>query len=321
MKCVACDSEITINIAKINGFEVFKCKDCGLIYTHPLPEDEVLNRFYQGFLFEKPERSQIQNAIPKKQKELSELFGIKISELAGKSFLDFGGGTGLSWIAAKEAGMNAYYYDIDEQAKQFVITEFGLDNSQIIENIQNCEMKFDFILSDNVIEHVKNPLEFIDTLYGLLSPGGVLIIKTPRASNTESLFVYAIWGMVYLKKAIYGNGILKALKATFVHRYWHCEPPRHLYGFTDSSFRSLVTKTTASEAEMRITSYLLNPVKNSFAWVLSHIPNKFLMCLAMLFFLPVIIAEIPVIIVRYILISLKLISLAGMTVKIVKPLI
>ncbi len=320
MKCVACHSEASIKISVINKFDVYKCRNCGLIYTSPLPDDEVLNSFYQGFLFEKPQLSDIKNQIPKKKKELKRIFDFSSFDLSQKNFLDFGGGTGLSWIAAKEIGLDAYYFDIDKQAKEFVVSNFGLDELHSIDNPNESEKKFDYILSDNVIEHLKNPVDFVQNLYNILNPGGQIVIKTPRASNCESFFIFSVWFLVYFKKAVKENGLLNGLKSTFVHRYWHCEPPRHLYGFSDLSFKKMFEKTIANEARVSVSSYILPAFKFSIGDVLLHVKNPILRYVLLLIFLPVIILELPVIGLRYLLISLKLISLSGMIVKIEKPI-
>jgi SAM-dependent methyltransferase len=318
MKCVACNNEITNSICTINSYDVYKCPNCGLIYTYPLPDDETLNSYYQGFLFEKPNLEKLNLSIPAKKLELEQLFDLNKNGISAKSFFDFGGGMGLSWLAAKNLGLNSYYYDIDGEAREFVISNFGLDNEHILTNLESNSSCFDYILSDNVIEHVKDPHEFIRRLYNLLNPGGLIVLKTPRASNFETFFIFTVWFLVYLKKAFSGNNLKKALSSVFVHRYWHIEPPRHLYAFSDKSFEKIIESVLPAGVNYSIDSYRLPVFKFSLVDVLMHIRNRFLRTLVIILLLPLIIAELPVILLRYLLVVTNLLSLSGMVVRISK---
>ena len=47
------------------------------------------------------------------------------------------------------------------------------------------ENKFDFITSQDVIEHTESPKDYFNTLANLVQPGGVLAIGTPNASKVD----------------------------------------------------------------------------------------------------------------------------------------
>jgi SAM-dependent methyltransferase len=283
-----------------------------------MPDDKTINEFYQGFLFDKPNVAKLKSKIPSKKNELLKTIGLKEKDCKGKSFFDYGGGTGLSFAAAQACGFDAYYYDIDSQAIEFAKENLGLKPENIISNPENETKKFDVILCDNVIEHVKEPKQLLRFLFGKLNEGGILVLKTPRASNIETAFIFSVWGLVYFKKSLFENGLATALKSILVHRYWHAEPPRHLFSFSDKSMMIMAQESCGLDCAVEAASYEIPFFKYSIGDVLLHIRNPFLRFFILIMFLPIILLEIPVIILRFMLVKLKIISLAGMTVRIVK---
>ena len=150
--------------------------------------------------------------------------------------------------------MDAFYYDLDKEAKTFTEDKFGLSPEKTIENINHCENKFNYIFSDNVIEHVKKPDEFLRDLINQLEDGGILVIKTPHASNTELLFNPIISIKGYFLKALRYNSLKKAILA-WVERYWSCDPPRHLYSFSKNSLKYLMANFDNEDLQYQILYY------------------------------------------------------------------
>ncbi len=240
-KCPCCNSDKTYNILNIDRYTIFKCKFCKLIFSTPFPTNEELKLFYQGFLFNQPNLNTKDKLIRTKKNYLQNIFNTENMNLSGKTFLDYGGGTGLSFKAASELGLDSYYFDLDEEAIQFVKEYFNLSENNLIKDLMSCNITFDFILSDNVIEHVTDPKSFVLDLYNKLNKEGALIIKTPNAGNTDFLFYPFSIIPNYFIKIIKYNSVLKSINAMF-HRYWHCEPPRHIYSFSKKSIKEICNK-------------------------------------------------------------------------------
>jgi len=234
--CPICKENESPILLDWKEYHIHKCSSCKLLFTLPLPSDETLQSFYQGFMFKTPESHTIQKEVAGRKKELTRLFDLK--EGKHKSFLDYGGGTGASLRAAMDLGLDAYYYDIDEPAKQFCIDHFGMQNDQIIDSLEGSNMQYDYIFTDNVIEHIKDPIAFTTSLIQKLKPGGRLVIKTPNGGNTEIYFNPLMAIFQYLKSSLKYNSFFKSLR-TYFKRSWHCDPPRHLYSFTPKSFSAL----------------------------------------------------------------------------------
>lgn len=86
------------------------------------------------------------------------------------SILDYGCGTGLFISFLKENGFNAMGYDP-------YIPEFSDPNI--------LNEKFDYVCSQDVIEHVSEPRELIDEYSHLLKKEGILVIGTPNAEEIK----------------------------------------------------------------------------------------------------------------------------------------
>lgn len=253
--CPVCNTPNPTVLLRWKQYHINRCHHCALTFATPLPSEDELTAFYQGFMFNKPEPYEIQRKLSQRKKEFDRLFSFVPTEArADKTFLDFGAGTGTMYQAARELGMTCYYQDLDEQAKAFTKNQFGLTDAYIIEDIDQHEGTFDLIFSDNVIEHVPDPLRFVEALMDHLSPGGSLVIKTPHSANTETLLNPVIALQGYLRMALSYNSPGKALRGWF-KRFWHCDPPRHIYSFSAASFRELMASSRYPTARFDISYY------------------------------------------------------------------
>jgi len=254
--CPICKSEMSKILLNWKKYKINKCGNCKLIFATPLPLQSELEEFYQGFLFKKPDKNAIQNRVEKTKRELIKIFKLsgKKNHLSEKYFLDYGGGTGIGFMAATELGLQVFYHDIDKHATEFTMQNFGLKPQNIVEDISKCAIWFDYILSDNVIEHVPYPLTFINNLLNRLNEGGIIVLKTPNAGNSENYFNPLISLKEYTVKSAKYNSIGGILYGYF-NRFWHCDPPRHIYSFSKKSFFYLMNSFESSNIEFEISNY------------------------------------------------------------------
>jgi len=91
------------------------------------------------------------------------------------SFLDYGcGGNGLFVKYLQELGFaNVQGYDPYSRHPEF-------NNPNILQ-----QDKFDYILLQDIIEHVEDPNTLLSELNSLLAPGGYILIGTPNADNID----------------------------------------------------------------------------------------------------------------------------------------
>ena len=288
-----------------------------MIYSNPLPTDKELFDFYQGFLFKKPDKDKVHKEVEKRKTELIELFGWSSSgDTQNKKFLDIGGGVGIATKAAKEFGLDAHYLDVDQESVSFVRDELRIDDDHIFTHISAMQdKKFDFIFADNVIEHDKYPIEFTDKLYSLLKPNGILIIKTPHAGNTEAVFYPRINLRGYFFRSLKYNSLKNSIYG-YINRWWHCDPPRHLYSFSEESFREILNVLKIPNYE--INYYRLPLFKYSIIEFLFSKPKGLKEILIKILVLPALPVELISKLVQLFLTKLKAISPSGIILKVRK---
>jgi 2-polyprenyl-3-methyl-5-hydroxy-6-metoxy-1,4-benzoquinol methylase len=316
--CPICDSDNVIKILNwMKGYNILKCNHCKLIFSEPLPSDVDLHDFYQGFCYNKPDITRINNEVKKRKVDLTKLFGWNLPvDVKNNHFLDFGGGSGVATKAAKELGLDAHYFEIDEESISFVKNVLEIDDNHIFTHICDVQhKKFDCIFSDNVIEHYKFPIEFIDTLYNLLKSRGVLIIKTPHASNTEAVFYPRINIRGYFLRSLKYNSFKNSIYG-YINRWWHCDPPRHIYSFSKESFKEIAKKLKIHDYE--IDFYRIPLFKYSIAELILTKSKNLKGILIRLLLLPILPIELISKLIQLLLIKLEIISPGGIILKIWK---
>ena len=102
-------------------------------------------------------------------------------------FLDIGSGIGYSLIVAQKLGWHAVGIEpnttLEEHARNILNlnTLNGYLSKDTIGSIKELlpEGYADYILIDNVLEHIPEPMEFFQNVLSLLKPGGLLLIAIP----------------------------------------------------------------------------------------------------------------------------------------------
>jgi SAM-dependent methyltransferase len=151
---------------KDEKFKVWRCPDCKTIHCLDIVD---LDHYYAKFpLFEAKLTSSYRFNFSNLFRQLTKH---KFSKT--HSLLDYGcGAQGLFVQYLQESGFaNAYGYD-----------PYGAENGfGDPKTLQRGP--FDYILSQDVIEHVEDPNVLLSKLNSLLSPGGYILIGTPNAAN------------------------------------------------------------------------------------------------------------------------------------------
>jgi len=200
--CPICGQDEYINLDKfINRYDVCKCKICNSEYVNPVPSLDALSYYYN-----KCENNRLFDELNLKRqkkdfrldsridfvKEFVEKIISRRNE--GKiNILEIGcsNGTFLSLL-------NEFISSIDAQSK---IDLYGIDiDKSVIENsvdkslnfqvlpaekINELNIKFDMILHFELIEHLHDPVLFINSIYENLSDGGFTIFTTPNSLGLE----------------------------------------------------------------------------------------------------------------------------------------
>jgi 2-polyprenyl-3-methyl-5-hydroxy-6-metoxy-1,4-benzoquinol methylase len=229
-KCPLCSSEkiglhftCTDYFVSKTNFEVFKCSECDFRFTQNYPEEVDIARFYESDdyishsdtsegLSNKLYRIARRLMLAKKRNLIGSVTGLKTG-----CILDIGSGTGYFANEMKKAGWHSEGIEINEKARNFSKSHFGLEvNSPDYLSALKAE-SYDCITLWHVLEHFHDPFKYVSDIYRLLRPGAFCVIALPNCSSFDAAYYKGFWAA------------------------W--DVPRHLWHFSPSTFRLFSDKT------------------------------------------------------------------------------
>jgi SAM-dependent methyltransferase len=197
-----------------NTYEYRVC-DCEVLYLADPPVDQldvIYPNTYYSYSLNGRGLAELAKSVLDRRMFKSVLRTLQFPVLR---ILDVGGGSG-------------YYSDIlnsaDSRVSSTTIVDLDPDLRILVEQkgytfinskIQdaNLEKKFHLIIAFNLIEHVSDPTSLLKQFFGLLEPGGALILQTPNFKSLDArLFRNHSWGGLHAPRhwVIFSAGSLAA---------------------------------------------------------------------------------------------------------------
>ena len=253
--CGSVDCRLLFKVKDLNyrttdeEFNIVKCRGCGLVYVNPQPKE--MGRYYPPAYgphspdpkvsIKEPLRKTLElfynyraagkadaAGITDKLRYLPRFFEIKLKDDffffripygEDKRILDVGCGNGSYLLRLKKLGWNAaQLYGVDlpgenlkrlREAEGINITEGDFLNAPLPPDF------FDFVTLNHVLEHFGDPLAAMKKAYKIVKPGGKVLIGIPNFKSVEALFI-------------------------FKEKWYHLDPPRHLYHFAPKTLKRLL---------------------------------------------------------------------------------
>ncbi len=198
MKCKICGGKTKIWYKNLfddrhgysGKFDVSKCIVCGFGHTNPqISKRQIMSLYKKYYPRQKVNLSKIKSEnyrTPPKfmlwRKGLLNSCHFLVKK--GSDVLDIGSGLGFSLLFLNNMGCNAYGIDPDENAKK-VAKKFKLNfHLGFIEDKPFNNKKFDYVIANQVLEHINDPISFLKFCKKRLKPNGEIILSLP---NTDSL--------------------------------------------------------------------------------------------------------------------------------------
>lgn len=223
VNCNICGKNDTKKLARKNGFNIVKCRECGLVYINPRPTEDELEKLYSFKNYYRTMLNPYQEKMVLRSKKRRLDFIEKYVKNRGR-ILDVGCATGLFLKVTQERGWEAYGQEISNEAAEYAKRNYNLNvMTKKFEEATFPKDFFDIIAFQDSLEHMPNPFAASKRAYRLLKERGSIVISTPNINGWEPRLTYYLF--------------YKTIKL-----WRHPEPPFHLYEFSEKTIQKLLKK-------------------------------------------------------------------------------
>ena len=222
------------------NIEVIKCKKCGVRRRKPEAIDEYEEDYHSYYLSQKGQ------VHPHTLSIFSDLMMERLRDFGKLArFLDVRCSTGRALSLARSVGFDCVGFDVskcsvDNAIKMGFEAKYGLDVANAFE-----DKSFHIIHCSYVIEHVSNPMLFLERLHSFLRPNGILMLACPNYASLPRLVKGKAWGLWCLDSHLWQftkNQMVRLLK----ERNYRVAKVRTLHGQSpDSNFKRLILDIAA----------------------------------------------------------------------------
>lgn len=215
--CPICDRKNPCEFEHKNGFTIWKCSGCGLLWT-PNVNESVLKDFYSNSYFKSQDSTFGYNNYIEDEKILRKNARYILSEFpefknCRPKIFDIGCAHGFLLDEARKLGWETQGLEFSAEAANYAVNKLNLNVStgSIIQiQAEFPENNFDIVTMIGVIEHLTDPIAVIRKINKILKPGGYLAITTINTKGPIRLF--------------------------------NLKPPEHLYYFSSKNLSLLLEK-------------------------------------------------------------------------------
>jgi len=239
IKCYICDSENVTLVRKHLRYnikrDVFKCDSCGLVFLEPREvgdyyETEEYREKYSPVLNQSIDSRELYEITLPFQKDRVDL--IKSHFSTNTALLDVGCASGAFLSATRKHVGEIVGIELNKENAAFVENELGIKvHSKPIQQIQDYNQYFDVITSFQVLEHIDDPVSFLQHIKRMLKPGGIVCIEVPNLRDS----------------------LMSVYNVKEYEDFWYREP--HVCNYTSESLIFLLDKTGLSGDVITTQSY------------------------------------------------------------------
>lgn len=235
--CPVCGSSETAKVFNVvdyfstkETFQVCECKECAFRFTNNFPSEDIIGSYYDSpdYISHSDSKKGLINRLYHffRKRMLNKKINLVSKHLAQAEtdldvkhtfrLLDIGCGTGYFLNAAKEKGYIVSGIEKGSKAREYAISNFGL-NVKSEDSLWNIDNKsFDVITLWHVLEHMQKLNEVVEKLNNIVAPNGILVLALPNCHSYDA----------------------KKYK-----EYWAAyDVPRHLWHFSPDTIEKLLSK-------------------------------------------------------------------------------
>jgi 2-polyprenyl-3-methyl-5-hydroxy-6-metoxy-1,4-benzoquinol methylase len=225
--CTICDQDkMKINFP-FYQYQVCSCGNCGFSWLSPQPTDLELSKIYSSEYFLDDGDSKVTEIVTKLKRStaalyLDQLIKEGLNSQPELSLLEIGCGMGDFLLEAQSKGFVVSGLEVTEHLVNLANGRLGETRVQkgFIETYQLQKEAFDVVAFFDVIEHVRNPFDFMNHVNRLLKKSGKVYIVTPSLDSWSAKLLGKNWMEYKVEHLSYFNKktITLLLKKTGFHK-------------------------------------------------------------------------------------------------------
>lgn len=215
--CHLCDRMVppVAGYARRGPWSYLQCPACGLVLLHPVPDETVLSSYYNE-AYQVNFDSYFKGVRRRSRTVLEELS--KHFPNRGR-LLEVGCSYGGFLAEARRDGWDVTGIELSETAARYAREQLGLRvlQGRLHDQQQQLGEPYQAVALFHVIEHVPNPVQLLEVCRRLITPRGLLVLKTPNVASLIARLTGASWHWV--------------------------SPPAHLYLYSPKTLSLLLEKS------------------------------------------------------------------------------
>ncbi len=166
-----------------------RCRQCRMVYSSPAPQAQDLIRFYS--LLDDQEYGAEADGRAKNFRTILETLQKNVRQ--GSRLLDIGAANGLFVHLARQQGYRADGIEPSLALVKEAQERYGIQlHAQTLETFAAAE-PYDVVSLLDLIEHVAEPLVFLERVNRLMSADGLLVIVTPDIDSLAACLFKRRW--------------------------------------------------------------------------------------------------------------------------------
>jgi glycosyltransferase involved in cell wall biosynthesis/ubiquinone/menaquinone biosynthesis C-methylase UbiE len=183
----------------VQEFRMVRCDECGLMLLNPQPSDEELARIYSaGYFLLGDAPGGLAHVTELKRATARGYLGQLQRYTGGKTgrLLELGSGQGDLLLEAQALGYDVTGVEGIEAACAIARDKLGGGGRVVCGDIAALAgeaARYDVCVISDVIEHVRDPREFLAGIHRLLKPDGVMLVTTCSLDSWSARFFKTKW--------------------------------------------------------------------------------------------------------------------------------